>query len=161
MTDARIRLLKAREALKEAEKSVGLHDRNAITKTPAHTTPVLEGPQNRSDLVRLIIEYRPESGWVGLCGVTDIGWEWAAQQGMDLERVLVLNDQRDGRAAQLCALLMDACDVVCLDLPELTGSEQRSLAARARSRGRTIITLRPWPGISRSIHLRRDMMLVV
>ena len=79
---------------------------------------------------------------------------------MDLDRVLVLNAGKDHQVGDLCSLLIEACDVVCLDVPELSGAQQRALAARARSMGRTIVTLRPWPGLSREA-LRRRMQLVV
>lgn len=80
-----------------------------------------------------------------MCGVGDIGWEWAAQQGMELGRVLVLNAGQAAHVGELCSLLVDACDVVCLDLPELRQDERRVLAARARSLGTTIVTPQMWP----------------
>ena len=93
-------------------------------------------------------------------GVRNIGWEWASQQGMDLDRVLVLNAGKDHQVGDLCSLLIEACDVVCLDVPELSSAQQRTLAARARSMGRTIVTLRPWSGLSRD-GVRQRMRLVV
>ena len=80
---------------------------------------------------------------------------------MDLERVLVLSPGEGTNVGQLCALLLDACDVVCLDVAELTRSECRTLAARARSLGRTLVTLRAWPGLSRSVNASSQMKLVV
>ena len=96
-----------------------------------------------------------------MCGVGDIGWEWAAQQGMNLDRVLVLNAEKEHQVGDLCALLVDACDVICLDIPELSRPHQRNLAARARSMGRTIVTLSPWQGLSRTPAPHRRMRLVV
>ena len=80
---------------------------------------------------------------------------------MDLERVLVLNPGEGANVGQLCALLLDACDVVCLDLPLLSRAEQRTLSARARSLGRTLVTLRAWPGLSRGVNASSQMKLVV
>lgn len=90
-----------------------------------------------------------------------IGWEWAQRQGMDLERVLVLNPDEEANAGQLCALLLEGCDVVCLDLPQLSRTEQRTLAARARSLRRTLVTLRMWPGLSRDAAGAGNIRLVV
>lgn len=90
-----------------------------------------------------------------------IGWEWAQRQGMDLERVLVLNPDEEANMGQLCALLLEGCDVVCLDLPQLSRTEQRTLAARARSLGRTLVTLRMWPGLSRDAAGAGNIRLVV
>ena len=160
MTDAHARLLVARDVLNRAEQAMGLRVRDNIEQIHAGGSPILLGPTNRSELIRLLIEACPSGGWIGFCGVSDIGWEWAGQQGMDLDRVLVLNAHKDHQVGDLCSLLVEACDVVCLDVPELPGAQQRTLAARARSMGRTIVTLRPWPGLSRDAG-RQRMRLVV
>ena len=93
MSDARVRLLQARQALSRAENSVGLRGRVAIeeSRSPVACAPVLQGPAERGQLIRLLIDGCPLEGWIGLCGVGHIGWEWAQKQGMDLDRVLVLN----------------------------------------------------------------------
>lgn len=163
MSDARVRLLQARQALSRAENSVGLRGRVAIeeSRSPGARAPVLQGPAERGQLIRLLIDACPLEGWIGLCGVGHIGWEWAQKQGMDLERVLVLNPGEGANVGQLCALLLDACDVVCLDLPLLSRTEQRTLSARARSLGRTLVTLRAWPGLSRGVNASSQMKLVV
>ena len=80
---------------------------------------------------------------------------------MDLERVLVLSPGEGTNVGQLCALLLEACDVVCLDVAELTRSECRTLAARARSLGRTLVTLRAWPGLSRAMSVAGERRAVV
>ena len=93
MSDARVRLLRAREALSRAEDSVGLRGRVAVEAPRASgaLAPVLLGPPERGRLIRILIDACPPEGWIGLCGVRHIGWEWAERQGMDLERVLVLS----------------------------------------------------------------------
>ena len=163
MSNAHVRLLKAREALSRAENSVGLRGRLDVEErySTGGFVPVLLGPQERGQLIRLLVDVCPSEGWVGLYGVRHIGWEWAQRQGMDLERVLVLNPDEDTNMGQLCALLLEGCDVVCLDLPQLSRTEQRTLAARARSLGRTLVTLRMWPGLSRDASGAGSMRLVV
>ena len=163
MSNARIRLRKAREALSRAENSVGLRGRLDVEErySTGGLVPVLLGPQERGQLIRHLIDACPYEGWVGLYGVRHIGWEWAQRQGMDLERVLVLNPDEEANAGQLCALLLEGCDVVCLDLPQLSRTEQRTLAARARSLGRTLVTLRMWPGLSRDAAGAGNIRLVV
>ena len=154
MSDARVRLLRAREALSRAEDSVGLRGRVAVEAPRASgaLAPVLLGPQERGRLIRILIDACPPEGWIGLCGV---------RQGMDLERVLVLSPGEGTNVGQLCALLLEACDVVCLDVAELTRSECRTLAARARSLGRTLVTLRAWPGLSRAVSVAGERRAVV
>lgn len=109
MSNARIRLRKAREALSRAENSVGLRGRLDVEErySTGGFVPVLLGPQERGQLIRLLIDACPYEGWVGLYGVRHIGWEWAQCQGMDLERVLVLNPDEEANAGQLCALLLE------------------------------------------------------
>ena len=96
MSNARMRLRKAREALSRAENSVGLHGRLDVEErcSTGGFVPVLLGPQKRGQLIRLLIDVCPSEGWVGVYGVHHIGWEWAQRQGMDLERVLVLTRRR-------------------------------------------------------------------
>ena len=91
MTDAHARLLAARDVLNRAEQAVGLRARDDIEHAQAGISPVLLGPTGRAELIRLLIDVCPSEGWTGVCGVSNIGWEWASQQGMDLDRVLVLN----------------------------------------------------------------------
>ena len=161
MTDAHARLLAARDVLNRAERAVGLRAHDDIEGVKSAPSPVVLGPMGRAELIRLLISVCPSGGWISFCGVGDIGWEWAAQQVMELDRVLVLNAEKEHQVGDLCSLLIDACDVVCLDLPELSGPQQRTLAARARSMGRTIVTLRPWRGLSRAPQERRRLRLVV
>ncbi|MFC2556991.1 MAG: hypothetical protein ACFNXV_03750, partial [Pauljensenia sp.] len=72
MTNARARLLRAREALSLAENSVGLRTRVELDQHHrAGGGPVLLGPARRSDLIRLLIDTCPTGGWIGLCGVRD------------------------------------------------------------------------------------------
>lgn len=79
MSNARIRLRKAREALSRAENSVGLRGRLDVEErySTGVFVPVLLGPQERGQLIRLLIDACPYEGWVGLYGVRHIGWEWA------------------------------------------------------------------------------------
>ena len=68
MSNARIRLRKAREALSRAENSVGLRGRLDVEErySTGGFVPVLLGPQERGQLIRLLIDACPYEGWVGL-----------------------------------------------------------------------------------------------
>lgn len=77
MTDAHARLLAARDVLNRAEQAVGLRVRDNIEQVRAGASPILLGPSNRSELIRLLMEACPSGGWIGFCGVGDVGWEWA------------------------------------------------------------------------------------
>ena len=61
MSDARVRLLQARQALSRAENSVGLRGRVAIeeSRSPGACAPVLQGPVERGQLIRLLIDACP------------------------------------------------------------------------------------------------------
>ena len=73
MTDAHARLLTARDVLNRAEQAVGLRTRDDVEHAQMGTSPVLLGPAGRAELIRLLIDVCPSEGWIGMCGVGDIG----------------------------------------------------------------------------------------
>lgn len=82
MSNSSIRLLKAREALRIDESLVGLQTRVEAEQIRARTlAPVLLGPAERPTLIRLLIDTCPPGGWIGLCGVSDIGWNGLHSRG--------------------------------------------------------------------------------
>ena len=137
------RLAAARSALAAAERATGL------VRAPSSLRP--SPGAARSRLVRAVLGSCPDGGWAAFVGVADIGWEWAHQEGLDLDRVLVVAVPGHVSAALVCSLCLDAVDVLCVGRAALSPEEQRRLAARARARGRRIITERPWPGVSRPL----------
>ena len=156
------RLAAARSALAAAERATGLvRAPSSLRPSPGAARPagglevvgsaVVEAPAARSRLVRAVLGSCPDGGWAAFVGVADIGWEWAHQEGLDLDRVLVVAVPERVSAALVCSLCLDAVDVLCVGRAALSPEEQRRLAARARARGRRIITERPWPGVSRPL----------
>ena len=155
------RLAAARSALAAAERATGLvRAPSSLRPSPGAARPagglevvsaVVEAPAARSRLVRAVLGSCPDGGWAAFVGVADIGWEWAHQEGLDLDRVLVVAVPGHVSAALVCSLCLDAVDVLCVGRAALSPEEQRRLAARARARGRRIITERPWPGVSRPL----------
>lgn len=156
------RLAAARSALAAAERATGLvRAPSSLPPSSGTARPagglelvgsaVVEAPAARSRLVRAVLDSCPDGGWTAFVGVADIGWEWAHQEGLDLDRVLVVAVPEHVGAALVCSLCLDAVDVLCVGRAALSREEQRRLAARARARGRRIITERPWPGVSRPL----------
>ncbi len=68
-------------------------------------------------------------------------WSWCSYRAeaqlnrMDLDRVLVLNAEKRFPLVDPCALLVDACDVILPDIPELSRPHQRVSAARTLPMG--------------------------
>ena len=95
------RLAAARSALAAAERATGLvRAPFSLRPSPGAARPagglevvgsaVVEAPAARSRLVRAVLGSCPDGGWAAFVGVADIGWEWARQEGLDLDRVLVV-----------------------------------------------------------------------
>lgn len=142
------RLAHARLALAAAEENVGLAScaligdgRTGASGGAFHISP------DRAELMAAAIEGLPACGWAGFVGLRDIGWEAAHERGLDLSRTLIV--QEPGiHAAQICALLLEDLDLVCVESTLITPAQQRRLSVRAHMCRHTLITTVPWPGIS-------------
>jgi len=109
---------------------------------------VLEVGSGTGSLLRAAAGVAPSQGWVGFVGVRDIGWLAAREAGIDLARVVSVPEPGP-LAADVVATLLDGVDVLCVDGVDLSSSQQRRLAARARRDGRVVLTTLAWPGVSR------------
>ena len=94
------------------------------------------------------------AGWCGVIGGEDLGWCAATEVGLDLKRVLsvpvsVLDDVSVPTVASTASTLLDGVDALLIDTPSaerLRPQHRRRLLARARERGRLILTPAPWEG---------------
>ena len=97
--------------------------------------------------------------WAACVGLPELGWAGAAEAGVALERIVVVQPTERSWATVVAALV-DAFDVVVCG-PEYTptSAEVRRLSARARERGAVLVTVggavaatlgrrprRAWPG---------------
>ncbi|MCB0987260.1 MAG: hypothetical protein H6519_03465 [Microthrixaceae bacterium] len=90
-------------------------------------------------------------GWVAAVGLPHLGLVAAAELGVDLERVLLVEDPGPTRWAASLSALLDAVEVVlCLPPRPVTAGVQRRLTAQARDRGSVIVqvggTVERWAG---------------
>lgn len=97
-----------------------------------------------------------EGSWAAAVGMPSLGLLAAAELGLVLERLVVI-DPSPARWVTAVAALVDAVDLVYLRPTRLTARDARRLKARARERGAVLIPLRPgesgrtlvdavWPG---------------
>ena len=95
----------------------------------------LAGPVSRS------------GAWVGVVGLGDVGLLAAAQLGLDLGRVLLVDDPGSDRWAATVAALVDAVDLVLVRPPTpVAAGVQRRISARCRERGSVILQVAGSPG---------------
>ncbi|HEX8001223.1 MAG TPA: hypothetical protein VF519_00845 [Mycobacteriales bacterium] len=83
--------------------------------------------------------------WCAVVGLPELGPAAAAEIGVDLTR-LVLVESVSGQFATVVAALLDGVDLVLTTVPrDAKPAELRRLAARARERRSTILALGRWP----------------
>ncbi len=172
---AQARLDRARLALKLAEERTGLRDsaalevQRAVSSLSAATSA---GSSSTASLMALTVSQdsgvlslqgsttlllaalalrQGGAGWCGVIGGEDLGWCAATEVGLDLNRVLsvpasVLDDVS---VPTVASTLLDGVDALLIDAPSaerLRPQYRRRLLARARERGRLILTPAPWEG---------------
>jgi hypothetical protein len=82
--------------------------------------------------------------WVVVVGLGELGLAAAAEAGIDLRRVGLVDLAEDASWAGVVAALVGGIDVIVIDgRAPLTPSEGRRLAARARERGSVLVPVTP------------------
>ena len=88
-------------------------------------------------------------GWVGVVGIEEFGLVAAAELGVDLNRVLMVESPGSSQLAPTMAALLEAVDVLIVNPRRPIGAEPaRRLKAKATEKGRLIFHLdgaRQWP----------------
>ncbi len=89
-----------------------------------------------------------KEGWLAVVGAHHLNLAAAAELGVRLDRIVVIEDPGPNRMATVTSALMEAAEVVMLSAgASVTPTQARRLASRARERGTTLIHLGPkeWP----------------
>ena len=86
-------------------------------------------------------------GWAAVVGAGDLGLVAAAELGLRLDRLLVIESMAPSLVASAVAALVDAVDVVLLSDQPVNARDARRLEARTRERGALLFHLdgRHWP----------------
>lgn len=106
---------------------------------------------SRTVLLAAAARRQGRHGWCAVVGGEDLGWNAAAEAGLDLERVLVVPAAGLEPSLLLAATsaLLDGVDVLLVDAAtasRLRPRDRRTLHARARERGALILSDLPWEG---------------
>lgn len=109
---------------------------------------VVQVTGSTSLLLALAASVTSVGAWAALVAMPDVGWQAAAEAGLDLERVVVV--PRPGAdAPAVLGALVDGVDLLVVGLcPGLAERDRRSLAARLRARQAVFLSTEPWPGAS-------------
>ena len=158
-SDAQNRLNQARLALRLAEERAGLRDSAALTVQRAlpaalsawQGSGVLTLQGSTTVLLAALALRQGATGWCGVIGGDGLGWCAATEVGLDLNRVLTVPTSLldDASTPTVTAALLDGVDVLLIGAPvaeRLHPQHRRRLLARARERGRLILTPARWEG---------------
>ena len=158
-SDAQNRLNQARLALRLAEERAGLRDSAALTVQRAlpaalsawQGSGVLTLQGSTTVLLAALALRQGATGWCGVIGGDGLGWCAATEVGLDLNRVLTVPTSLldDASTPTVTAALLDGVDVLLIGAPvaeRLRPQHRRRLLARARERGRLILTPARWEG---------------
>lgn len=106
------------------------------------TTVVVHGgdvPGATSLLLGLLAGPSLDGAWCAIVGAPELGILAASELGVALDHLLLVPEP-GRRLAQVAAVLLEACDVVCLRLSApLATTESRRLAAKARERRAVLV----------------------
>ncbi len=139
----------ARAALQLVEDKQGVQSRvQAKFASESSSFGIYHLVESPAMLVAALKQRQTENSWIALIGVENFGWEAAAQQGLDLRRILAVDSPVE-QAGMVASLLLESVDTIAIGKLLIPFAHQRSLLARARKMGRHIFLTQPWPSISR------------
>lgn len=140
------RLAYAREILAGVEQKLGI-SRLDITSV-AGQVYCAEGSVGR---VLVAASHALMQGqWVAAVGLPQAGWGAAAYRGTPMDRLVLIPDER-GKAELVIHHLLPHVDMLLVGDVPLARAQQQRLAARVRKYQSTVVTIRPWPGVSRAL----------
>ncbi len=104
----------------------------------------------------LVAEATTQGSWAAVVGSPEMGLAAAREQGVALERLVVVHRPPLDQAATVIAALVDALDLVVVGPRLLQRSvDARRLSARARERGSVLVSRGGWlEGPDVSLHVR-------
>lgn len=104
------------------------------------TLVVTAGPAASSLALSLLAPTSTSGGWVAVVGLPRLGLVAAAELGVDLSRVLLIEEPDHGTWPTVVDALLDAMEIVVVRPPVPVGAGvQRRLMARARDRGSVLL----------------------
>ena len=99
---------------------------------------------SRTLALALVAEATQQGAWVAVVGLAGIGLAAAADLGVALERVAVIDKPDAKQWTSVVAALIGACDLVLTDPPaRIRPAELRRLQSRARERGSVLLSVGP------------------
>jgi hypothetical protein len=96
-------------------------------------------------LYAALVDAMAEGAWAAIVGAPLLGVAAAADHGIAMERLAIVDTPPLDQAAAVLAALVDAIDVVVVGSIELRASDARRLSARLRERNGVLISMGTWP----------------
>ena len=107
---------------------------------PRGVTVRVAGGAARSFALTLAARASREGSWLAAVGLPGLGWRAAAELGVAVNRVVVVEVPDAARGADCVAAALDGFDIVLIGAGvPLAAAAERRLAARARERGSVLI----------------------
>lgn len=145
------RLARARDILVSAEQRLGVSTSDsALVPAALRGGDVYCVEGSVGQMVAALCAGLADDAWCAVVGVPYLGWGAAVAQGFPLERSIVVPDVQ-GKGEAVLHYLIPHVDVVALGEVRITRAQQQKVAARLRRYRTALVTLTPWPGVSRSL----------
>lgn len=147
------RLAYAREILSGAEQRMGLLSSGVIReleKGELRGGEVYCSQGSIGQMIRALCSVLSEGQWCVAIALPQLGWGAAVELGVPVERTIAIPDVQ-GKAEQVLHYLIPYMDVLCVGAVPLSRAQQQKVAARVRHYRTVLLTVDPWPGISKSL----------
>lgn len=155
----KIRLDRAREALEAVENRQGVRSYQLRGLTPSVVgAGIYQIGAATHQILPVLRRMAGEASWVALLGVKNFGWEVAAAEGLDLQKIVLISCEVEQAPLVLSTLLEGFPVVVVGDVP-LSAAQERTLAARVRVLGRVLLTTRKWSATSSQWFVEKDSFI--
>lgn len=114
------------------------------------------GVEHASLGLALLAGVSRSGGWCGVVGTPDLGYEHAADLGVDLKRTVVVPDP-GADWVEVTAALIDVVQAVLIRPPARVPPQTAArLAARLRRRSAALVAWGPWPGCEARLRVERS-----
>lgn len=97
--------------------------------------------------------------WVGIVGIPELGYEAAAELGVDLSRVIVVPDPGSHWLSVLAGLAEITGVILVRPTGPVTGGQAEKLRSRLRLKGAALLSWGSWPRSEASFSLRSSRWL--
>lgn len=96
---------------------------------------------------RALVQMAGPEQFVAVVDLHDVSWEGVEELGVDLSRIVLIRSVGE-QGAKVIGSLLEGFSIVVVGNVGVEPRHQRALAARARTVGATILTMRPWVTVS-------------